>query len=60
LTPPIRDGEAVDILIALGATPPGALDKCSENKIGTLEWEEADIAIWDRDFYTVPIDRSRT
>jgi predicted amidohydrolase YtcJ len=31
-----------------------------ENKIGTLEvGKKADIAIWDRDLYTVPSDQIR-
>ncbi len=56
---PFGMGEAVDIHIALRSyTAWGARQMFLENKIGTLEvGKRADIAIWDRDFYTVPIDQ---
>jgi len=52
-------GEAVDIRTALRSyTAWGSRQMFLENKIGTLEaGKKADIAIWDRDLYTVPTNR---
>ena len=52
-------GEAVDIRTALRSyTAWGSRQMFLENKIGTLEvGKKADIAIWDRDLYTVSIDQ---
>jgi predicted amidohydrolase YtcJ len=49
----------VDIHTALRSyTAWGSRQMFLENKIGTLEaGKKADIAIWDRDLYTVPIDQ---
>ena len=51
--------EAVDIRIALRSyTAWGARQMFLENKIGSLEvGKRADIAIWDRDLYSVPSDQ---
>jgi predicted amidohydrolase YtcJ len=53
--------EAVDIHTGLRSyTAWGARQMFLENKIGTLEvGKKADIAIWDRDLYTVPTDQIR-
>jgi predicted amidohydrolase YtcJ len=56
---PFGDAEAIDAKTALRSyTAWGARQMFLENKIGTLEpgkW--ADIAIWDRDIYTIPTDQ---
>lgn len=51
--------EAVDIHIALRSyTVWGARQMFLENKIGSLEvGKRADIAIWDRDLYSIPSDQ---
>jgi predicted amidohydrolase YtcJ len=56
---PFGMAEAIDIHTALRSyTAWGARQMFLENKIGTLEvGKRADIAIWDRDLYTVPSDQ---
>jgi len=56
---PFGMGEAVDIHTALRSyTAWGARQMFLENKIGSLEaGKRADIAIWDRDVYSVPTDQ---
>ena len=56
---PFGMAEAVDIHIALRSyTAWGARQMFLEKKIGTLEvGKRADIAVWDRDLYSVPIDQ---
>jgi predicted amidohydrolase YtcJ len=56
---PFGMAEAVDIHIALRSyTAWGARQMFLENKIGSLEaGKRADIAIWDRDLYSVPTDQ---
>ncbi len=53
--------EAVDMPTALRTyTAWGARQMFLEDKIGTLEMgKKADIAIWDRDLYTIPTDQIR-
>ena len=53
---PFGTAEALDIHTALrGYTAWGARQMFLEDKIGTLEpGKHADIAVWDRDLYTVP------
>ena len=55
---PFGMAEAVDIHIALRSyTAWGARQMFLENKIGSLEvGKRADIAVWDRDLYSVPTD----
>jgi len=54
--------EAVDIHVALRSyTAWGARQMFLENKIGSLEvGKRADIAVWDRDLYSVPTDQIKT
>jgi predicted amidohydrolase YtcJ len=54
---PFGTSEAVDIHTALRSyTAWGARQMFLENKIGSLEvGKKADIAVWDRDLYSVPI-----
>ena len=56
---PFGTAEAVDIHTALRSyTAWGSRQMFLENKIGTLEvGKKADIAIWDRDLYSVPNDQ---
>jgi predicted amidohydrolase YtcJ len=56
---PFGMSEAVDIHTALRSyTAWGARQMFLENRIGTIEvGKKADIAIWDRDLYTVPTDQ---
>lgn len=56
---PFGTTEAVDIHIALRSyTAWGARQMFLENKIGSLEvGKRADIAIWDRDLYSIPSDQ---
>ncbi|HTS08121.1 MAG TPA: amidohydrolase [Candidatus Eisenbacteria bacterium] len=56
---PFGMGEAVDIHTALRSyTAWGARQMFLENKIGSLEaGKRADVAIWDRDVYSVPTDQ---
>lgn len=56
---PFGTAEAVDMHTALrGYTSWGARQMFLENKIGTLEvGKKADIAIWDRDIYTIPTEQ---
>ena len=56
---PFGMAEAVDIHTALRSyTAWGARQMFLENKIGSLEvGKRADIAIWDRDLYSVPTDQ---
>jgi predicted amidohydrolase YtcJ len=56
---PFGMAEAVDIHVALRSyTAWGARQMFLENKIGSLEvGKRADIAIWDRDLYSVPTDQ---
>ena len=56
---PFGMGEAVDIHTALRSyTAWGSRQMFLEDKIGSLEvGKKADIAIWDRDLYTVPADQ---
>jgi len=56
---PFGMAEAVDIHAALRSyTAWGARQMFLENKIGSLEvGKRADIAIWDRDLYSVPTDQ---
>lgn len=56
---PFGMAEAVDIHTALRSyTAWGARQMFLENKIGSLEvGKRADIAIWDRDMYSVPTDQ---
>jgi predicted amidohydrolase YtcJ len=56
---PFGTAEAVDMHIALRSyTAWGSRQMFLEQKIGTLEvGKKADIAIWDRDLYTVPTDQ---
>ena len=53
---PFGTAEAVDVHAALRAyTAEGARQLFLEDKIGSLEpGKDADIAVWDRDLYTVP------
>ena len=55
---PFGVSEAVDIRTALRSyTAWGSRQMFLENKIGTLELgKKADIAIWDRDLYSIPAD----
>ena len=55
---PFGMAEAVDMHTALRSyTAWGSRQMFLENKIGSLEvGKKADIAIWDRDLYAVPID----
>ncbi|HVO64722.1 MAG TPA: amidohydrolase [Terriglobales bacterium] len=55
---PFGVSEAVDIRTALRSyTAWGSRQMFLENKIGTLELgKKADIAIWDRDVYSIPAD----
>ena len=59
---PFGMAEAVDIRTALRSyTAWGSRQMFLENKIGTLEvGKKADIAIWDRDLYSVPTDQMST
>jgi len=56
---PFGTAEAVDMHTALRSyTAWGARQMLLENKIGSIEvGKRADIAIWDRDLYSVPIDQ---
>jgi predicted amidohydrolase YtcJ len=56
---PFGTAEAVDMHTALRSyTSWGARQMFLENKIGSIEvGKRADIAIWDRDLYSVPIDQ---
>jgi predicted amidohydrolase YtcJ len=56
---PFGMAEAIDIHTALRSyTAWGARQMFLESKIGTLEvGKEADIAVWDRDLYTVPAEQ---
>ncbi len=56
---PFGTAEAVDIHTALRSyTAWGSRQMFLENKIGSLEaGKKADIAIWDRDLYSVPVDQ---
>jgi len=56
---PFGTAEAIDIHIALRSyTAWGARQMFLENKIGSLEvGKRADIAVWDRDLYSVPTDQ---
>jgi len=56
---PFGTAEAVDIHTALRSyTAWGARQMFLENKIGTLEvGKKADIAVWDRDLYSVPAEQ---
>ena len=56
---PFGTAEAVDIHTALRSyTAWGARQMFLEKKIGTLEaGKKADIAVWDRDLYSVPTDQ---
>jgi predicted amidohydrolase YtcJ len=56
---PFGTAEAVDMHTALRAyTAWGARQMFLENKIGSLEvGKRADIAVWDRDLYSVPIEQ---
>jgi len=56
---PFGTAEAVDMHTALRSyTAWGARQMFLENKIGSIEvGKRADIAIWDRDLYSVPIDQ---
>ena len=56
---PFGTAEAVDIHTALRSyTAWGARQMFLENKIGTLEvGKKADIAVWDRDLYSVPTEQ---
>ena len=51
--------QAVDIKIALRAyTIWSAHQMFMENRVGSIEvGKDADIAVWDRDLYTVPTDQ---
>jgi predicted amidohydrolase YtcJ len=55
---PFGMAESIDIRTALHSyTAWGSRQMFLENKIGTLELgKKADIAIWDRDLYSVPAD----
>jgi predicted amidohydrolase YtcJ len=59
---PFGVAESIDIHAALRAyTAWGARQMFLENKIGSLEvGKKADLAIWDRDLYTVPADQIKT
>jgi predicted amidohydrolase YtcJ len=56
---PFGTAESVDIHTALRSyTAWGSRQMFLENKIGSLEvGKNADIAIWDRDLYTVPTEK---
>lgn len=56
---PFGTAESIDIHTALRSyTALGSRQLFLENKIGTLEvGKRADIAIWDRDLYSVPLDQ---
>jgi predicted amidohydrolase YtcJ len=56
---PFGTAESIDIHTALRSyTAWGSRQMFLENKIGTLEpGKKADIAIWDRDLYSVPTDQ---
>src|SRR5579859_411805 len=56
---PFGMAESLDIHTALRSyTAWGARQMFLENKIGSLEvGKHADIAVWDRDLYTVPVDQ---
>jgi len=56
---PFGTEEAIDMRTALRSyTAWGSRQMFLENKIGTLEvGKRADIAIWDRDLYTIPVDQ---
>lgn len=58
---PFGTAEAIDIHTALRSyTTWGARQMFLENKIGSLEvGKRADIAVWDRDLYSVPPDQIR-
>lgn len=56
---PFGMAEAVDIRTALRSyTAWGSRQMFLDDKIGTLEvGKQADIAIWDRDLYSIPVDK---
>jgi predicted amidohydrolase YtcJ len=56
---PFGTAESVDIKTALRSyTAWAAHQMFSEDRIGTIEvGKEADIAVWDRNMYTVPVDQ---
>jgi predicted amidohydrolase YtcJ len=58
---PFGTAESVDIHTALRAyTAWGARQLFLENRVGSLETgKEADIAVWDKDLYTIPADELR-
>ena len=58
---PFGTAEAVDVKTALRSyTAWAARQIFSENRVGTIEvGKDADIAVWDRNMYTVPADELR-